>query len=526
MAQVDDNGRRSAGAVTVKAHKRKPKGAPPTAKPKVPVKPYTRAAPSVMGRTQAAAKVEERAPGQRKRIRQTYVQQPLAERQKQAAAAQKQKGGVADVIRTTHDERERAHAVTQAFVKWAKAKPEDRGKPTADIVKGARVVKNRTEKIDLKNAMKAFGQAPGKLDKVQGPKNTGLLATVDAVLAGVKTAGAVKKAGDFVGEHFMKGSAFARVSDVSGSKVVKNAGRELVDIPANAVPSLYVPAKELATGHPGKAAKTLAQPFVELAKHPLKSLEDHPVSSALMLSGVEGAIGRGAGAALRRAPSEALREVGSTKGRAPATVPGTTLREDRPFSKNVIHKAFQVRAEKGRTEPPIMSTKQIQRRADEHAAASEDIRRINRDRTVKESTQAIGGKKANAETSLVAQRITNGSEADLRAYLDELKKAEPNLEGSRLAANQEAQRAIEGALKKRDPEVQAHGEAYAKINVALQTLLAKHGVLSETAMETARRLPAAARDGVRQKDGELFDALGDPLPAEALAPKGDRKSVV
>lgn len=96
----------------------------------------------------------------------------------------------------------------------------------------------------------------------------------------------------------------ARV-DILG-KVTENFGKELVDLPANAVPSLYYAGEPLVRGlasHDPAAAragaletgKRLVEPYVNLAKHPAQTLEEHPLSSTLMVLGPGKALDRVAG---------------------------------------------------------------------------------------------------------------------------------------------------------------------------------------------------------------------------------------
>jgi hypothetical protein len=93
--------------------------------------------------------------------------------------------------------------------------------------------------------------------------------------------------------------------DTAG-KVVENAGKELVDLPANAVPSLYYAGQPLVAGALSGDSKKLGkggsetlhrltQPYVNLAEHPGKSFTEHPLSSALMVVGGAKALDRVAG---------------------------------------------------------------------------------------------------------------------------------------------------------------------------------------------------------------------------------------
>jgi hypothetical protein len=129
-----------------------------------------------------------------------------------------------------------------------------------------------------------------------------------------------------------------------------NAGRDVVDLATNAIPSTYHLAAT--TVHDPKAgAKMLAQPYIDLGKNIAKGdvnkIAEHPVQNALLLSGIYGGLGRGLGGAARiggKAGSAGLREVGSTlRPAATVELPGTTIRAEGRYSPNLLTKAVQRR---------------------------------------------------------------------------------------------------------------------------------------------------------------------------------------
>lgn len=133
-------------------------------------------------------------------------------------------------------------------------------------------------------AANAVGKAAPYVAATAMPAITGLLAGVDKA----------------TGAHTL---------DTAG-KIIGNAGKELVDIPANAIPSLYYVGKPAVEGLAARAAnpnspaasegyketgRRLAEPYVNLAKHPGKTFEEHPISTALMITGPLKAADRVAG---------------------------------------------------------------------------------------------------------------------------------------------------------------------------------------------------------------------------------------
>lgn len=140
-------------------------------------------------------------------------------------------------------------------------------------------------------------------------------------VAGVEqaAASAVGKAAPFVAgaaapaiTSLLAGIDKATGADSLGTakKIVGNAGKELIDLPANAIPSLYYAGKPAVEGLVAKAGnpnspqaseglketgRRLAEPYVNLAKHPGKTFEEHPISTALMITGPLKAADRVAG---------------------------------------------------------------------------------------------------------------------------------------------------------------------------------------------------------------------------------------
>jgi hypothetical protein len=285
-------------------------------------------------------------------------------------------------------------------------------------------------------------------------------------------------------------------------KITENAGKDIVDLPANAIPSVYLPAREAATGHPGKAAKMLAQPFIDVAKHPGKALLEHPVGTPLLVAGAKGAVGHGIGKTLRTLPSETTKRLGSVeRGTAEVANANIHANESRTYSKDAITKALQIMADKrrGSTKAPHMTADEIKRRMDEQQAASEDVRRINRGEVVHEGRTILGqrgpvgklrGHQAHADVTLAAQHIAD-TPAELRAYLTHLEGAAKGLEGDKLRRNKQAQRDIRKALKRPRPKTQEQAAQYRELNVKLQQELADLEIIDPKQMEQARLMAYA-----------------------------------
>lgn len=183
-----------------------------------------------------------------------------------------------------------------------------------------------------KGKKKHFGVGPVPLGAI--------LADVPAELKG---AGAIEAAITRIGATSAKG--WEQVPGVG--HFLGNVVKDTSGVVAGAVPSVYIPASQVATGHPGKALKTVYGGIKETVKHPV----EHPVSLALIVRGGEGAVSRGAGEISRHSPSKAIRDYGSTE-RAPIALGGSALhtrRASKGLVENRVQKAADRRAlKKGR----------------------------------------------------------------------------------------------------------------------------------------------------------------------------------
>lgn len=140
------------------------------------------------------------------------------------------------------------------------------------------------------------------------------------------------------------------------------AAKEIIDLTANTPSGLYLAGAagaEAAQGSTGRANKLWrdykkSSAVVAAAEgkwgEAAKRANEHPVATALELSGGKAIVGRGAGAIMRHAPSSALRRAASTE-RAnlrlyPHAKPGEGPEIQRRYSKDVINKAAQRAVEK------------------------------------------------------------------------------------------------------------------------------------------------------------------------------------
>jgi hypothetical protein len=324
-------------------------------------------------------------------------------------------------------------------------------------------------------------------------------------------------------------------------KLAARAANDYVDMTVNAVPGMYHLARTAVTD-PEKVPGMLAQPYIDTARHPIKSFVEHPGETALLLAGIEGAVGRGAGKAMRTAPSKTTRRIASTR-RAPTPGPGgMAASEARPYSKDVIHKGVQVAAEKlgpaarraTGMDPKAkhMTEAEIARRVDETAAAgrilAHDAETKVVKRVIKAKRKRAGRGRMDAATSLVAQGITTSARSDIAAYLTHLEGQARGLSGSALKRNQTAQQEIRSALKRHDEQrTRRQAQVYADSAADLERQVLDRGMVDPAVAETTRLAGAAVRrldvqPGAEARSAALAAAKAERKAAERTLKKARR----
>jgi hypothetical protein len=348
-----------------------------------------------------------------------------------------------------------------------------------------------------------------------------------------------------------------------------NAARDAVEIPGEAIPSLYYALKPLAHGDVGSTVKRFGQPYLDLINHPGKSVMEHPLGSAMLAVGAEGAVGRGLGYAARRgALGRGLQESASLR-RASAVNPNSTFEARRPASRDIfvnaaqkardsrkaakadamrqeantleahakargadpqdtaLTRAHSLRQEANKIDPRIATTKHLNRSVDATESIDDSRTRQARNQAVREVDQIMGkmGRKASAGLSPIAQGIVHASSADLRAYSTELRA-----EFDRLAQHADKNPAIKGRLRRNEQlragldrvaneidsgKIDAQhllriANTYNKYRNSLETGLTEAGILNPKQAARRRLLPGAIRDQTVAYDAEagLFSRPG------------------
>jgi hypothetical protein len=175
------------------------------------------------------------------------------------------------------------------------------------------------------------------------------------------------------------------------SQLVKNAATDAAEL-AVTTPSSIAKLASTAAHDPEKVPGMLAQPYVNLVKHPETAFE-HPVSTALMVQPAVRAPGLVTGKVLRTAGKQTLE-------RPAKTLPGTALRDKQTGSKDAFVRADQARRDKANPNP-VMTEGDVVRRVDEardwatqhHAAARKAAARQAKERgmNAEQASEHIGG---------------------------------------------------------------------------------------------------------------------------------------
>lgn len=341
---------------------------------------------------------------------------------------------------------------------------------------------------------------------------------------------------------------------LKNAPAVRRAVEDAINFPAQAVPSLYVPAAaavELAQGKPARAKKLVKDikeqdPLYALAtgdvKRAGKLAAEHPGFAALEAYGAKGAVGRGAGRVLRAAPKGSkLHKAGSTARAARIGPEGTRLKQTRQYSRDSTQKAAQVLAEKARArahraavaraadtgkgagsaralDPKRMSEREVRKRLDERVDVNEAVARSNASQVTADVHHAVtttkplaGGAKGRAKTvaanrssrtkpdaatTLRAQAIISDDPADLVKLRGELAAKQTKLPPAKRAANKELLKQIDAAIQRPGAPAARReaAESYAKTMAPITEGLAQRGLLDPKQAELAPLVPYATRN--------------------------------
>jgi hypothetical protein len=147
-----------------------------------------------------------------------------------------------------------------------------------------------------------------------------------------------------------------------GSRISGNAAKELIDIPANTIPSLYYGAEPAARGDIKESFNRLVvDPYKQLAEHPGRELTQHPLSSLLMIAGPL----KGGDRALGRS----VDAVRPRKSLARGIVPGTALTEVKQGSPGLVGRVISNKADRSHIINPsgqtLMTDRGIRTRVNE-----------------------------------------------------------------------------------------------------------------------------------------------------------------
>lgn len=455
---------------------------------------------------------------------------------------------------------------------------------TGDILQGIQGVPKAKPKAvkrpsfgeALKQELEGKGVLAEALSRASGPVAKALIPDPKPVTFTVK------------GKKVTATPAAAGIGPLKPGKFAQRFAKDLVNFPAVAVPSVYVPAAaavEAVKGDTSRGKKLLhdlphTDPVAALVtghpKRALKIANEHPGFAALEGYGAKGAIGRGAGRAMRLAPKGSTVHTLALTRRADRTVPGTDLRQKQSYSPDVTRKAIQVVNErrlakrarvihaKGvatgdpellanarKLDPTRMKDSEIRKRVDERVAANETIRRHNRTVVVEEAHRAITNTQTptgsiparlkivasnrrtkvepTAATTLRAQAITSATPRDLRAYRDELAAVHDTLGPSQALANRALRKQIDKAIAKNpDPvALKAAADSYAQVIAPRQAALVGHGLLAEEQVAKAPLIPYAVRhmDGVKAGEHGPVHADGSPVTVEQVRAHMKRSGV-
>ncbi len=351
------------------------------------------------------------------------------------------------------------------------------------------------------------------------------------------------------------GIATAMAPGAVKAPIVSRALKDLVNLPAQAVPSLYVPAAGLYEAAMGDTARLKQfgedikehDPVYALAtgdfKRAGKLANEHPGFALAEAYGVKGTVGRTAGRVMRSgALGSKAKTAGSTARPDKMGPEGTGLRTKQAYSRDVTQKAVQRANEKrklkrsramadeaartgdaelarkaAQLDPFRMGDHEVRHRMDARVGASHAMARHNRAEIMNEARHAVSGterltgtpserraklarnrtakSKPTAATTLHIQNITDASVADLRAYRREVAAEHDQLPPAQKAANAELLAELDKALASdpRPAKLRAAAARYRDVMEPLQKGLVERGLLAAAQEAKAPLVPYAVR---------------------------------
>lgn len=328
------------------------------------------------------------------------------------------------------------------------------------------------------------------------------------------------------------------VASVTPGEVAQNLVKDAFNLPAQALPSVFLPAAgavEAAQGDPSRLHRLL-DAYSETGLLPaifrgdpnaaLRAIEAHPLYSALEAGGATAVVGRGSGALVRGATGGRL----AGTARPDLTINGyPNVRETgRRYSPDLIRQLAQRLHEvvqgRGGHDPFVVGERRAKRLlrqgVDRFVFEREQVRRGHRSEATKavEEAKPRGGASAGV-VSLAVQRIIRHPETfheDLRAYRAQLEGAYKS--GELTPSEAKANRALVGQIDKgiqsgNPEEVVRAANAFIQLHADAVHELVNRGLLDAKQARKAAAIPFARTHlGAGHQEGiGVVDRQGNPL---------------
>lgn len=485
MPYVDDRGKRTA------PKHRSRKAAPPKPAHRVVQFPHGDIASSGGDYGTRKAKAYSAGKAFRGAVRKTYSEQPTAVRKQIARASERRPGPAAAAIRHEHHTRttanrraagtDRVTGIIPGLSEVARDKDiQDKVKLIQDIHRRTPISTTGDTKSDLERiTAESFKATPqfqrdflagvesgvrsGNLDYgggdfapkserlntlgISGGVGEGLGRLLNKRLGLAASGQYVGKALAFVGDPVGKITGDPSPYGKTGETILKNIGKEAIDIPAQIVPEVIHTAEMLKKSPKAALEEQLAFPK-QLYKDPVGTFIEHPLATGLVGYGLVHGGNRLAGAAARK--------TGAIPNYRPDKVfPNSPLARKEPTARGLAGGIKQIIQDRPirRGEQPLrtMSDKEVRIAAHEDEDFTETQRRLDRNRAAKFVEDAVGRKPSVAHT-LAAQNIV-ATKSDLVRYHSQLERHRNILDKKIKAgapnriANRAARKVVESNMK-------------------------------------------------------------------------------
>jgi hypothetical protein len=263
------------------------------------------------------------------------------------------------------------------------------------------------------------------------PHNTGLSpGQLVGKLGHIFSPGTVYGSSGKTGQNSIAGTVTPFEKGTFGRAMAINTGKDLVNLPAEAFSTVGTLGSDVINHDAGKALSDITSPFVQLAKHPLKTVVNHPLDTYLMVAGaLHGATRPVAGAARAVAPADSAFGRMVARERPGINLTGQLTHERPPYSQFPLIQAAQRLADRAKlrkvdgsvvTRRQELQDKLTALETSRETQMTERVRRANRDAVHARRLESVRPSRAVRLAQQTGRALKKGRKASTIAGADAL----------------------------------------------------------------------------------------------------------